>query len=168
MHSKIRRRVCGFFMAILAVVICGFPMSANAASRHIFGCVLTKMKVAISDGVNSTTSGSFQTIAGSGIAFAQGGAHAGCVTIELQAQAYAPTTGNGLLSLNNTLDGQEGACLPNQPQFSANNGMWAVVNNITFYCENVAPGTHRITLEFRSANGGSVELNSPIITVRYQ
>ena len=156
-------------MASLVIPICGLPTSAGAAATVVMGCALTKMKVVIADGtVNSTSSGSFQPIGGTNFAFVQGGTKPGCVTIELQAQAYAPSTGNALVSLNNVLDGAQGACLPSQPQFSANNGIWGVVNTITFYCQNVAPGTHRIALQFRSANGGSVEVNNPITVVRYQ
>jgi hypothetical protein len=167
MFSTIANHAGKFVIASLVLLICGIPNTARAA-RTLGNCAVPQITFSISDSDNSTASASFQTVAGSSISFVQGGAKAGCVIIDFQASAFANTNGNEIITLNTTLDGQEGVCLPDQPSFMAGSVFWAVTNTISFFCLHVAPGSHTITVEFRSANGGVVDLINPVTVVRHQ
>ena len=110
-------------------------------------CELTGAQVTTALGNQANTSSSFSPVRQSGVAFRQGGSGPGCVTVSFSAEVAAP--GAALIELRAVLDGGVEAS-PGPVLFAeAAEGIASRAFNFVFPA--VAPGAHRIELEFRNA-----------------
>lgn len=163
---KKRLAYFGLLAAAAMAVTAGLPYAALA--RTVGTCAPTKLKYVTSDLFNSTADGSFVAVPEISLAFVQGGTAPGCVIVEFSGQAFASGPGNALISVDARLDGNDDDnYFPPQPQLAANDVMWGVRRSVTLVFASVAPGPHNIKIYYRSANGGNVELNRPLMIVHH-
>jgi hypothetical protein len=115
-----------------------------------------------------STSTSFTNIDGAALAFTQGGTSPSCVLVLFSgAAASDPST---TMFLRATIDGHTIA-LPAQVQFFLNVSdphiLYFEARAANFTFPSVAPGTHRIRMQFLSGDGGFVQLTNTTLVVHH-
>ena len=129
-----------------AVLLAAFTAGASAATTVI--CNPTKVKASVSVAVGETTSLSFVNLADAKFSFTQGGSGASCVLVRFSAVTYAET--GTAVFVRATLDNTAEA-IPAQVQYSGNDGNAARAHSYEFVFPAVAPGSHTLRMQFRSA-----------------
>ena len=122
------------------------------------GCTITKVRFVTREITSSTINLSYVNIAETSVSFTMGGTTPSCVTVEFAAMAWAPSNGN--LEVRAILDGNLVGS-PRDVQLSGdddedNDGRWARSHAMNFAFNDVRPGPHTITIQFRSATGSRV------------
>src|SRR6185312_1195308 len=103
----------------------------------------------VTTGVNEQSNGSstFALVQQSGISFRQGGNTAGCVTLSVSAEVTAP--GGSAMEMRAVLDSGVEAS-PGPVLFTEEDNAFHS-RAFTFLFTNVAPGAHRVDIQFRNA-----------------
>jgi hypothetical protein len=120
---------------------------------------------------SATTSTSFVDVPEGSVSFTQHGTSSDCVVVYFTAQSFAPAS-RGLLMVRAVLDG--GTVLsPGQQQFSGDDdedfdGRWARSHAFSWAVNNVAPGAHKIQIQFRSFYGDKVFVHQHTTTVHHR
>jgi hypothetical protein len=152
-----------FACAIVAVA--ALPVtapSAQAAAVTVKTCTTTKLTYAYTDEQVATSTTPFENIPNTSFTFVQGGAAPSCAIVDFFATAR---TGADTMEVRVTLDGHT-LGLPPQVIFVSNSDQVSAA--ASFFFPNVAPGTHRVRLQYRSTTGDSVDLTSPRAIVHYR
>ena len=149
-----------FIIAALAAALSVMP-SAQAAPLRA-SCALNHAAVAVSTSSQSTASGNFVDVAESSIRFVQGGTKDGCIIVSLSAEALADV--NAGMAVRVVLDGTT-ECESSYSSFVKSDPSRSV-RTANFLCTDVAPGAHRVKLQF-SGNEGLVLLDVRTVTVQY-
>lgn len=118
----------------------------------------------------STTSTTFVDVPDMSVSFDIGGAANGCVKVEFSAYVFAAS--GRLIIVRALLDGAT-AGSPSQVQFSGDDdenadGKWARSHAFNFAFPNVAPGTHTITIQWLSFDGGTVFMHRRSMFVHHK
>jgi hypothetical protein len=149
-------------------------MAAPASNRPetvITGaCRPVKVNFATNDVNSSTTSTSFATIPGMSATFTIPGTVTSCVTAEYSGQAFAP--GGQLINIEARLDGGTIAA-PGEVQLAGDtdenaNGEWSRSYAMQFVFAGVSPGTHTVTIVWRSFFGQQVSINKGTMIVQHK
>ncbi len=144
----------------VAMVARGPSPSAAVASMS---CELGGASVSTAVADHSTSSSEFSLIQQSGVSFNQGGAKNGCVTLSFSAEALAP--GDALMEVRAVLDGNIEAS-PGAVYFAQGDDVRTRTFN--FVLASVAPGPHRIEMQFRNAGeNGTVRLGNRTTMVQF-
>jgi hypothetical protein len=148
------------------VVATGIASSQDVAVR----CAGKQTKQAYTnhDDQNGTTSTTFVNIPGATVPFTvstRGGAK--CVSVLFTSMAFVPTGSSGLLMVRALLDGAV-VGNPSETQFeAASPSGLAVSHALNFTFSAVAPGAHRIRMQFRSFSGEAVFIHRGTTIVLY-
>lgn len=134
-------------------------------AQTIGTCEPTKVKFSASalDGSN-TTSTTFINLPEATINFSQGGSKASCVMVVFTGMVAVGN--NGQLFVRATLD-QDIVGLPNLFQIIALSNNFSHTHTATFIFPSVAPGPHKLRVEFSSGNGQSVGIGRHNTVVHY-
>jgi len=121
----------------------------------------------IANGGSLSTSTSFSNVDGAATTIVQGGNAPSCVLVLFSgAAASDPST---TMFLRATLDGHTIA-VPSQLQFfrnSTTNTLFFESRAGNFVFPSVAPGTHRVRIQFMSGDGGFVQFTNTTLIVHY-
>jgi hypothetical protein len=136
----------------------------TAAPIAAGSCVATAMKYKVSTTSQSTgsTTKDYVDVIDTRIDFTQGGNSNSCVIVSFSAQA---DTGGAVMQVRALLDGSE--CLPTDNNFVGGTGAFGTFPShaMNYVCENVAPGNHRVKMQFRTQ--GEVALWKRTIIVHF-
>lgn len=120
------------------------------------GCLdVTKINYKSDDTLDkSTFSTSFVDVPNSGVVFNQGGTGSSCAIVTFTAETF--TESNGLMQIRARLDDSVTAA-PGVVQLSGDDdedldNRWARSHAFTFIFPSVAPGSHRVRIQFRSVD----------------
>lgn len=140
------------------------PASAPAA---VVTCSPTQMKILASDEDQSgtSTSTSFQNIYQGYVSFTQGGAGASCVLVRFSATTIGVT--GEAVQIRAFLDGLTPAFPAEMTYSYSNAGTVFGPHSFDFIFPSVAPGSHFVRMQFRSAGGGQVQVLSHSMVVHY-
>jgi hypothetical protein len=125
------------------------------------------MAVKVATGLLMSNSPDFVDVTEGTVRFLQGGTHPRCVVVTFTAEASAPV--NHALMVRVLLDGQE-FCHPADVFFSRGEDSPGAraVRSMSFLCTDVAPGPHRVRLQYRSTSGAAtVALQNRTVTVHH-
>jgi hypothetical protein len=133
-------------------------------------CRTVKVNFATNDANSTTTSSSFAVIPGMSVTFTIPGTVSTCVTAEYSGQAFAPA--GQLINIEAVLDGVTVAG-PGEVQLAGDtdenaNGEWSRSYAMQFAFPAVSPGTHTVTIVWRSFFGGSVSINRGSMIVQHK
>lgn len=165
-----------FVLALAALWLIAMPMQAQTgvskrAAAAATGPALVKncgampkLNFAATNGTEttSTTSTSFVNLPPLSVTFSIPGTTVSCVKAELAVDPFA-TENNQLIDVRVLLDGAF-EFFPGEPQLSGDDdedqdGAWSRAHAVNFYIAGVSPGTHTVTVQWRSAFGGTVFAN---------
>jgi hypothetical protein len=148
--------------AVLGVSICGAGLLiAMCSPAGAVVCSPTKMSIAASTKVgNDRTSTTFGNIPEAVVSFTQG--KAGCVVVRFSAVTF---TANDGVKVRAVMDGHVQAVPPEVYYSTFNAGTAA--RSYDFVFANVAPGTHRINMQYRSNDGDQVTIHEHTTIVQY-
>lgn len=157
--------------ALMAAASSLLPATYAAAQDQLLlappttgSCTIKKTEYATLNGFDESASTSFTGLPSVTTTFTQ--KKSGCVTGVFYANAGAETSGNELL-LEILLDGTQCAPLTGGYVF-ANAGTDFSSHSVGYFCgTNVAAGTHTITVEYASLNGGKVAFYQRSLTVAH-
>ena len=112
---------------------------------------------------SNTTSTSYVNVPDATVSFTQGGSVSSCVIVHFTAETFANAGGTALLYVRPLLDGGTLAT-PVETQFSGDDdeeqdGRWARSHAMNFVFPSVSPGGHTIQMQFRSFDGGQVNIH---------
>ena len=153
-------------MLIVATVVTAFlltvltPVVASAASFN-GKCITTATNYRVITDNAGTTSTNFVNMPQSVINFVQGGNAPGCVILTFTSVI---TTASTWMYVNARLDGTnsiDAGRLFGRVDFQD-------TRTGVFVFQNVAPGNHKIVLQFRSNNGGNVTVYNRTLAVSYR
>ena len=157
------------FVAALALVLQGGFAAAHATaiSGHCAGTTLTEF--ISSDVHDSTNSTSFVNLTDAKLSFTTSAS--GCVIITFSGVAVVLPVSGSYQYLNvRTLLDRHSDCAPgnNSNVFLATGDVEPTsANSITRVCKNVAPGAHTLQVQYRSTNGGYVQISGHVLTVMH-
>jgi hypothetical protein len=154
----------------------GVAKQAQSSAKRVLttgGCPLTRMNFAAStlDG-SGTTSTSFVDVPEASLTFFQGGTLSNCVIVNFSAMSFASTASTALVLVRAVLDGVVVA-IPPETQFSGDDDedadfRWSRSHDYNFVFPRVAPGSHTVTMQFRSSDGGQVFINRHTMVVYHR
>ena len=113
----------------------------------------------------STTSTAYVPVPGMTKVITQGGRAPSCVLVDVSAFSFASGSGS-LVFVSVTLDG--GLCNPTETQFSAQDVTFAQAHGFLCAFPSIAPGSHTVSLVFRSASGSTVFLHRPAMQIDHK
>ena len=118
----------------------------------------------------STTSTSYVTVPGMSRTFTIGGTAATCVIVDVSGFSFA--TGDALEYVTVLLDGSTFPS-PTEVQFSGDddengNFEWARAHAANFVFPSVSPGSHTVTMAFKSLDGATVFLHRPAAIITHK
>jgi hypothetical protein len=149
------------------VVLAIMAASTVARAQTISGtCTPSADKFIASKDGRPTTSTNYTNLSGASIGFTQGGASSSCVLVSFTGNpGIDPST---TMIVRATLDGHTMA-IPDELFFGTNmSGVpFFDTRSANFIFPNVAPGQHRIRMQFKSSNGGLVQFTQTTLIVRY-
>jgi hypothetical protein len=136
------------------------------ASIAISNCKAPRTDFITNDATGlSTTSTAYVPVPGMTKTITQGGRVPSCVVVDMSAFAFAP--GGGLVFVTVRLDGAQGN--PIETQFAGDSqGSFAEAHASLFAFPNIAPGSHTVSLLFRSFNGSTVFLHRPAMQIDHK
>jgi hypothetical protein len=146
-------------------------------SEHVFAARFTCPKtiaVDVAAGIPFifTSSQFFQEIPDNGLIFTQGGSSSGCVVIHYSADVFSSDTPDNAMIVRPLLDGATLAA-PAQVVFTADDdedldGLFFRSQAFQFIFPTVAPGRHRVVMQWRSVGGTVINMHSRTMTVTHQ
>jgi uncharacterized phage protein gp47/JayE len=145
--------------------------SAASTNTVITGtCKAPKVNFATNDAGSSTTSSAFATIPGMSVTFTIPGSATSCIVAEYSGQAFAPS--GALINIQAVLDGASVAA-PGEVQLAGDtdenaNSEWSRSYAMQFAWPSVAPGTHTVTIQWRSFFSSSVFINKGTMVVQHK
>jgi len=139
---------------------------SDQASIAITSCKSGKSDFVTNDVTGlSTTSTSYVAVPGVTKTVTISGTAPSCVVVHASAFAFAP--GQALEYVSATLDGNLGN--PTEVQFAGDTqGIWAEAHAAVFAFPNVSPGSHTVTLVFKSLDGKTVFLHRPAMEIEHK
>jgi hypothetical protein len=144
--------------------------STKPATVITGGCKAAKINFATNDSNSVTTSSSFATLPGMSVTFTIGGTASSCITAEYSGQAFAPA--GALINIVAVLDGVTIAG-PGEVQLAGDtdengDGKWSRSYAMQFAWPTVAPGTHTVSIQWRSFFGTTVSINKGSLVVQHK
>jgi hypothetical protein len=135
------------------------------ASLVLANCKITKADfITNAGGPFSTSSGSYVAVPGATATVKVGGKQPSCVLVEVSGDSLAPS--GEAEDVEVTLDGALGN--PGGVQFSMNDPSASQEHAALFAFPSVAPGSHTVSLVFKSAFGGTVSMSWPTMRIDHQ
>ncbi len=153
MHSKrtARHHVIFAVSALAAVTALVLSASTGHAATTNGRCTPSKVRFSNTNESSSNTTSTPAYVSGATTTFVQGGTSPGCVILNFSAQTA--TGANTSMVLRPLLDGAFSA-LPGEVQADYSSGVYTS-KSVNFIFPNVAPGSHRIRIQFWSTNPGN-------------
>jgi len=161
-----------------AVVTLGLPVASAQDQRAgvdpgaaVLGtCTPTKVRFSasqMSGGERSTTSRTFVNMPEATAGFTQGGTGPTCIIVEFSGLAYAAGTDKMAVRalLNNTTSAQPGEMIIATNDNASNRQGLARGANFVFPL--IEPGSHTLTMQYRSVTGGAVKIGAHTTIVHY-
>ena len=150
---------------LFALAMAVFASQATAAIVARNCGALPQVNTVHSTNSQTGTSNLFTPVAGSLVNFTVLGAVNSCVIVSFSAQAYAPF--GRLMWVRAILDGAQS--VDGQIAFVAESGAFADAHSYSFLFPSVAPGAHRVFLQYRSqVNGQAVVINPFAVEVQHR
>ncbi len=158
-------RLIFIIAAALAASLASTP-GAEAAPIEKAQCQVNHAAIMVSKAGHSTTSNGYVDVIESGVWFVQGGTKPGCIIVSFSAEAGAAA--NETMVVQPVLDGTT-VCEPGENFFvpSIASGSNAGARAMNYVCTDVAPGAHRLKMQFRSFGGATVTLSYRTLIVHH-
>jgi hypothetical protein len=163
---------------VVAVVAIGLPIASAQDQRAVVGpaaavlgtCTPSKVRFSaspMSGGERSTTSRTFVNMPEATVGFTQGGTGPTCIIVEFSGLAYAAGTDKMAVRvlLNNTTTAQPGEMVIATNDNASNRQGLARGANFVFPL--IEPGSHTLTMQYRSVTGGAVKIGAHTTIVHY-
>src|SRR4029079_5313828 len=152
------------YLSLIAVTL-GVTASSSDAAPTVGHCQPTKTSFSASarDGTTTTVEG-FVNIPETQIAFVQGVSTPSCVIVQFTTMLNVDS--NSVFEVRAVLD-QNTIGLPNLFQLAAFGNTLSQTHTANFIFPNVAPGTHRIRMQFGTTNGQLISVDRHNTIVNY-
>jgi hypothetical protein len=139
-------------------------VATGARPTSSFACEFGAGRVTTVADEQSSGSSAFALVQRSRISFQQGGSANGCVTLSFSAEVLAP--GSSLMEVRAVLDGSVEAA-PGPVRMAEGDDAFRS-RALNFLFANIAPGAHRVELQFRNAReSGFVRIGQRTTIVRF-
>jgi hypothetical protein len=140
--------------------------SSPQASVSITNCKTTKTDVVTNDSTGlTTTSLSYVPVPGMTKTVSIAGSAPSCLVVNVSAFAFAP--GGAVEFVSVTVDGVQGS--PIETQFAGDTqGAFAEAHASLFAFPGVAPGSHTVSMVFKSFDGKTVFLHRPAMEIHHK
>ena len=135
------------------------PLPAAAAT--VVNCNPTKVKAVVASSERFTTSTVLVNLPEARAAIVQGGSRPSCVIVQFEAQVAT----NGTLVIGVTIDGDGSGVIPAPRQFVFDTSAYQTTGG-TFIIPSVAPGVHRIRVQY-AGNGNAVNVKNTNTIIHY-
>jgi hypothetical protein len=182
---KTRKRF--LIAAIAAIVVAGTATGVYASARgagddgavvgssaapngsiSISNCLTKKSDFIANDNTGlSTTSTAYVAVPSMTKTISIPGTANTCVVVHAAAFSFAPGSGN-LEFVSVGLDGTTANCNPSETQFSAQDTTFAQAHAFLCAFPSVSPGSHDVTLLFRSLTGSTVFIHRPSMEIEHK
>ena len=150
--------------ALAALLSAVPPARAAPVAKGI--CEVNHAAIMVSKAGHSTTSKGYVDVIESTARFVQGGTKPGCIVVAFSAEAGAAA--NETMVVQPVLDGTTN-CQPENNFFvlSGASITHSAARAMNYVCTDVAPGVHRLRMQFRSFGGQTVTLSYRTLIVHH-
>jgi hypothetical protein len=146
----------------------GTATASPNGSISITNCRTPKVDFVTNDSTGlSTASTSYVAVPGMSKTITIPGSVTTCVVVHVAAFSFAPGSGN-LVLVSVGLDGTSANCNPSETQFSGQDVTFAQAHAYLCAFPSVAPGSHTVTMLFRSLSGSTVFMHRPSMSIEHK